>query len=164
MNEKYIHILSIAIIAAGYIFIGFLYLSEPKSFAEVASKGQVAVGTYSIDTVEFDNGLKHFRAENFPAARSAFERADREKRDAATQFYIAYSFYREGWGRLTNDDALFTEGLKAVDRAIAIDPKYVSTDPNLTLRTSDELRNELAEGLTVTLSDFNPLKLTRERK
>ncbi len=164
MNEKYIHILSIAIIAVGYVFIGFLYLSEPKSFAEVASKGQVAVGTYSIDKAEFDNGLTHFKAENFPAARSAFERADPEKRDAATQFYIAYSFYREGWGRLTNDDTLFTEGIKAVDRAIAIDSKYISTDPNLTMKTPDELRNELAEGLKVTVSDFNPLKLARERK
>jgi len=40
-------------------------------------------------------------------ARDFFQKADPENRDAKTQYYIAYSYYRQGWGKLYNDDALF---------------------------------------------------------
>ena len=52
----------------------------------------------------------------------AFARTDPAERDARTQFYIAYSYYRQGWGRLYHDDALYTEGLAAIDRALALAP------------------------------------------
>ena len=42
----------------------------------------------------------------------AFARADPAVRDARTQFYIAYSYYRQGWGRLYHDDALYAEGAR----------------------------------------------------
>lgn len=96
--------------------------------------------------------------------RDAFDRADPEKRDAATQFYVAYSFYRQGWGRLSNDDELFAAGLAAVNRAMALDPNYRAADETLTMRTPAELKAEIEEGLKVTLSDLNPMRLTRERK
>ena len=97
-------------------------------------------------------------------ARDSFERADPEMRDANTQFYIAYSYYRQGWGRVSSDDALFKLGLESVNRVTAIDRDYVSKDPNLRLHSPAELRNELEEGLKVTADDFNPLKVFRERK
>ena len=58
-------------------------------------------------------------------------RADPAGRDALTQFYIAYTYYRQGWGRVYNDDALFKNGLEAVDRAIALAPDHrlVVDDP-----------------------------------
>lgn len=164
MNDKYIHILSLLIVAGGFIFIGFLYVSEPRSLAEVATKGQVAIGTYEINKDEFNRGIAAFKSEDFTGARLAFERADPEKRDAATQFYIAYSFYRQGWGRLSSDDALFTSGLVAADRAIIIDPNYRTADQTLGIKTATELKTELEDGLKITPSDFNPMKLTRERK
>lgn len=164
MNQKYIHILAIAITVAGLAFIGFLYVSEPRSLAEVTTKGQVALGTYEINKEEFAAGLNAFRAEEYAGARLAFDRADPEKRDAATQFYIAYSYYRQGWGRLSNDDALFSSGLTAADRVIAIDPKFRTTDEALLTKTATELKTEFEEGLKLTPSDFNPMKLTRERK
>ena len=82
------------------------------------------------------------------------------------QFYLAYSFYREGWGRLYNDDALFAQGLTAVDKAIAVAPagRLVVDDPDLQMHSADELRGELQRGMTRDASDFNPLRVFGTRK
>lgn len=164
MKEKYIQIIAIVLTFAGFAFITFLYWTEPRSLAEVTSKGQVVLGTYEINKAEFDTGLASFRREEFPAARIAFERADPEKRDANTQFYIAYSFYRQGWGRVSNDDDLFKAGIEAVNRVIGLNANFSASDAMLVMKTPAELKNELEEGLKITPSDFNPLKLARERK
>jgi len=159
-----IHISSIVLVTASLAFIGFLYLSQPKTLAEVSTKSSVAIGTYATDKAEFDRGLELFRKDDLIGARTAFERADPERRDANTQFYIAYSYYRQGWGRVSSDDTLFKPGLDAVERVIALDPTYRSSDASLTMRTPSELKNELEEGLKITPSDLDPLKLFRERK
>jgi hypothetical protein len=175
MNDRLIQILGITVTAVYFAFIVFLYAAEPRSLAEVSSKaadtisnaatkGQVIIGTYQIDQEKFDAGLAAFRQDNFVLARDQFQKADPEQRDARTQFYIAYSFYRQGWGRVSSDDELFKEGLVAVNRSNALDPNYKSTDQDLKLKTPAELRNEFEEGLKVTASDFNPLKVFRERK
>ncbi|MBK6749966.1 MAG: hypothetical protein IPG67_08150 [Acidobacteria bacterium] len=164
MNQKYIHILSIALVIAGSAFITFLYWAEPKTLAEVTTKSSVIIGTYEINKTEFDQGLASFRQDKFPDARAALERADPEKRDAATQFYVAYSYYRQGWGRVSNDDDLFKLGLAAVERLIAANPSFRTTDATLLIKTPAELKNEFEEGLKITPDDFNPMKLTRERK
>ena len=161
MKEKYFQILSITVVAVGLTFIAFLYWSQPRTLAEVATKGSVAIGTYAVNKAEFDAGISAFKQDQFVAARTAFERADPEKRDPATQFYIAYSYYRQGWGRVSNDDALFKSGLEAVSR---IDASFRSTDADLQMKTPAELKFELEEGLKLTVSDFNPMKLTKERK
>lgn len=164
MKPAHIQILGIAISVAGFVFIAFLYWTEPRSFAEVGTKSQVAIGTYEVDRQEFARGLDLFRKEDFIGARVAFDRADPEQRDARTQFYVAYTFYRQGWGRLSNDDALFQSGLEVANRAIALDANFRSTDETLGLRTGTELKSELEEGLKITPSDFNPMRLARERK
>lgn len=175
MKIKYIHILGIVITALYGLFIVFLYAAEPRSLEEVTAKaksaventvtkGQVLTGTYEIDQAKFGEGLAAFRADNFVVARDRFERADPEKRDANTQFYIAYSYYRQGWGRFSNDDSLFKAGLDSLQRLPQIDADFVSKDPDLKIKTAAELRAEFEEGLKVTADDFNPLKLTRERK
>ena len=175
MKLKYIQILGIAITAVYGAFVVFLYAAEPRSLGEVTTKaisavestvnkGQVLTGTYEIDEAAFGQGLAAFRADNFVLARDRFERADPEKRDANTQFYIAYSYYRQGWGRVSNDDALFRSGLEVLQRVPAIDRDFSTKDPDLKLRTSAELRNEFEEGLKVTADDFNPFRLVRERK
>ncbi len=164
MNKKYIQILGIVLIFAGFAFTAFLYWTEPRSLAEVTTKGQVALGTYEINKEEFARGLSLFRADDFIGARIAFDRADPAKRDANTQFYLAYSFYRQGWGRVSNDDSLFKPGLDAVNHLITFDPNFRTTDENLVMKTPSELKYELEEGLKITPSDFNPMKLMRERK
>ena len=97
-------------------------------------------------------------------ARDAFAKADPDRRDANVQFYIAYSFYRQGWGRVSNDDAMFKQALESLERVTFIDKDFRSSDPDLKLRTPAELKNELEEGLRVTADDFNPLKVLRDRK
>lgn len=175
MNDRLIQILGIAVTALYFAFIVFLYAAEPRSLSEVtskasetinnaATKGQVIIGTYQVDPEKFEAGLAAFRQDNFILARDQFQKADPEQRDARTQFYIAYSFYRQGWGRVSSDDELFKQGLEAVARCNAIDPNFKAADQDLKLKTPAELRNELEEGLKVTASDFNPLKVFRERK
>jgi hypothetical protein len=175
MKEKYIQILGLAVTFVYGAFVIFLYAAEPRSIEEMSSKaksavgsavtkGQVMTGTYEIDQAKFAQGLAAFRQDNFIAARDSFERADPEKRDAKTQYYIAYSYYRQGWGRVSNDDALFKQGLASLERVTLIDPSFRSDDTNLQLRTPAELRNEFEEGMKITADDFNPLRLVRERK
>jgi hypothetical protein len=175
MNEKYIQILGIVLTTIYAVFIIFLYAAEPRSVEEITikaretvenavTKGTVAIGTYEVNQQLFDQGIQAFRADNFVAARDAFERADPEKRDSRTQFYIAYSFYRQGWGRVSNDDALFTRSLETLARVSVLDANYRSDDATLLLRTPAELRTELEDGLKVTVDDFNPMRLFNERK
>jgi hypothetical protein len=164
MKPGHIHILSILLISTGFALVVFLYWTEPRSLAEVNSKSQVMFGTYEISETEFEQGLGSFRKDEFPDARAAFARADPERRDPATQFYIAYSYYRQGWGRLSNDDALFQSGLEVIDRVIVLEPNFRTPDETLGIRTPAELKNEFEEGLKITPSDFNPMKLTRARK
>ncbi|MGI8469323.1 MAG: hypothetical protein ACR2N3_12810 [Pyrinomonadaceae bacterium] len=175
MKERHIQITGIILVLVGFIFVAWLYLAAPQSLAEVPSKaretienatttGQVLTGTYEIDRTKFDEGLNAFRTDNFVVARDDFEKADPERRDAKTQFYIAYSFYRQGWGRTYSDDALFKQGLEQINRVIGLDKNFKSDDDNLKLKTPAELKNEFEEGLKITPEDFNPLKIFRERK
>ena len=175
VKEKYIQIAGIAMAAVYGLFIVFLYAAEPRSLEEVtakavetvqnaATKGQVITGTYEVDQGKFKEGLAAFRQEKYILARDAFAKADPERRDVRTQFYIAYSFYRQGWGRVTNDDALFRQALESLERVTFLEKDFRSDDPDLKLHTPAELKNELEEGLRVTADDFNPLKVLRERK
>lgn len=175
MKEKYIQILCLVLVAFYGIFVVWLYWAEPKNLEEVsikaketienaATRGQIVIGAYEVDRLKFNDGLKAFREENFIAARSFFDNADPEKRDPKTQFYIAYSFYRQGFGKVYNDDELFKQGLEQINRVILIDKNYKSDDANLTMKTPAELKNEFEEGLKTTVGDFNPFKLARERK
>jgi tetratricopeptide (TPR) repeat protein len=152
--------------AAYASLIVWLYATQPQTVAQVTGGLTATIGAYHIDRQAFDDGRAFFRQDQFVEARAAFSRADPAQRDAATQFYIAYSYYRQGWGRVYNDDALFKEGLTTVDRAIALAPDHrlVVDDAQLGIHTADELRAELQRGLTRELSDFNPMRLFRARK
>jgi tetratricopeptide (TPR) repeat protein len=134
--------------------------------AEVTGGLTSTIGAYRIDEQAFNDGLAFFNTDQFEEARAALTRADPAGRDARTQFYIAYAYYRQGWGRVYNDDALFTRGLEAVDRAIALAPgnRLVVNDPGLDMRSADELRAELQRGLTRDASDLNPMRLFRKRR
>ena len=144
----------------------WLYTTQPQTAAQVSGGLAAIVGAYHVDKQAFDDGLRFFRSDQFVEARSAFARADPAARDATTQFYVAYSYYREGWGRVYNDDALFARGLESVDRAITLADhgRIVVDDPDLQMRSADELKAELQAGLRRDASDFNPLKLFRRRK
>ena len=161
-----VRIAGLAFSTAYSVFVVWLYVSQPQTVAEVTGGVAAGAGVYSVDPQATADGLAFFRRDAFPEARAALTRADPAMRDARTQFYIAYSYYREGWGRLYDDDRLFRQGLAAVDRAIALAPNHrlVVDDPEIEMHSADELRAELERGVTHDASDFNPLKVFRRRK
>jgi hypothetical protein len=155
------------LIAAVYAaVIVWAYASQPQSGTEAIGGLAFTVGVYRIDERAFQDGVNAFRQDRFPDARAAFERADPAHRDARTQFYIAYSFYREGWRRFYHDDVLFKQGLEAVNRAIDLAPgrHLVVDDAALGMRSADELRSELERGLRTDASDFSPVRVFTPRK
>ena len=143
-----------------------IYARQPETFAQLTGGVAASVGAYQVDQAAFAEGLQLFHADRFIEARAAFARADPAERDARTQFYIAYSYYREGWHQLYNDDVLFGQGLKAADKAIALAPqgRLVVNDTRIEMHTPELLRAELDAGLRTDASDFNPLRAFRKRK
>jgi hypothetical protein len=154
------------LVALYALLIGWLYARQPQTVAQVTGGLSAAIGAYRIDQQAFEDGVRFFRRDQFAEARFAFARADPAVRDARTQFYIAYSCYRQGWGRLYHDDQLYLQGLSAVNRAIELAPggRLVVDDPDLRMHTADELKAELEAGIRRDLSDFNPMRLFGERK
>jgi hypothetical protein len=146
--------------------IVWLYARQPQTMAEMTGALSASVGAYRVDDRAVADGVGFFRSGQFDAARLAFDRADPARQDARTQFYIAYSFYRQGWGRLYHDTVLFAQGLEAVNRAVAVAPggRIVVDDGDLEMHSADELKAELQSGLRRDASDLNPLKLFRRRK
>ena len=166
MQSRLIQIAGLVLTITYAVFIAWIYAVEPRTFQEVATNAQVAAGTYQVNQDEFNSGLDLFRREQFRAARNEWQRADPAQKDPRTQFYIAYSFYREGWGRLYHDQQLFKQGLEAVNRAISLSsasPLMVD-DPNLQMHSAAELKAELEQGTERSWSDVNPLKVLRTRK
>ena len=146
--------------------IVWAYAAQPQTRAEAIGGLASTLGAYRVDDQAFRQAVELFRQDRFAEARASFERADPAHRDATTQFYIAYSYYREGWRRFYSDDALYKQGLETVNRAIALAPgqHLVVDDPQLTMHTAEELRAELEHGLRTDASDFNPLRVFRPRK
>jgi tetratricopeptide (TPR) repeat protein len=165
MRQKVIQIVVLGLSVVYAVVIVWLYATEPRSFKEVASGARVATGTYQVDQEKFNAALALFRRDQFRAARDEWQRADPAQTDPKTQFYIAYSFYREGWGRVYYDQGLFKQGLDAVNRAIALSPVTLTVDDdNLKMHTAAELQAELEQGLEGSWSDLNPLGVVRNRK
>ena len=174
MKPKHIQTAGLILTVVYGLFVVWIYWAAPKSVGEVtvkaretleqaANEAKAATGTYEVDSEKFSRGLTAFRADNFVLARDLFEQADPKGIDPKTQYYIAYSFYRQGWGRFSNDDELFKQGLEQVEKVIALDREYKADDPGLKLKYPVELKKELEDGLKITADDFNPLRLTRER-
>jgi hypothetical protein len=167
VRESVIRAVGLALALALGALIAWIYARQPQTIAQVTGGLTSSIGAYRIDQPSFDDGLHYFRNDQFPEARAAFERADPAQRDPRTQFYIAYTYYRQGWGRLYNDDELFGDGLEVVERAIALAPNgrlRVDDDPDLQMHTADELKAELERGRDVDASDFNPLRAFGKRK
>src|SRR5437773_4756640 len=166
MRETVVRVSGLTITVVYAVLIGWLYARQPATIAEVTGGLSAAIGAYHIDEQAFEDGLRFFRRDQFTEARAAFARADPAQRDSRTQFYVAYSYYRQGWGRIYQDDELFARGLERVNKAIALAPngRLVVDDPDLQLRSADELKAELEAGMRTDISDLNPLRVFRHRK
>lgn len=158
--------LGLAATALYATFVVWVYVAQPRTLVEMRGGVAASIGAYSIDTAAFEEGLRFFRADRFAEARRAFARADAAERDPRTQFYIAYTFLRQGWGRFYEDDALYRQGEGALQRALAAAGGgivRVDDDPNLTVKTSDEMAEAFARGLRREVSDLNPMSVLEKR-
>jgi tetratricopeptide (TPR) repeat protein len=166
MQHKSIQVTGLVLTAIYAAFIIWVYATEPRTFREVANSASVAAGSYQVDQEKFNAALALFQREQFRAAREQWQQADPAQSDARTQFYLAYAFYREGWGRVYYDQDLFKQGLERVNRAIELAPQGPLTvdDPNLQMHSAAELKAELEQGTERGWSDLNPLKILRTRK
>ena len=166
MGETTTRSLGLVLFLAYAALIGWLYVRQPQTMAQVTGGLSAVIGAYKINDQAFADAMQFFRNDQFVEARLALERADPAVRDARAQFYIAYSYYRQGWGRLYHDDRLYAEGLTAVDRAIALAPerRLIVDDPALGMHTAEELKAELEAGMRRDFSDFNPMRVFRQRK
>jgi hypothetical protein len=166
MQEPITRLAGLVLVSGYAAMLAWLLATQPKTMAEAVGGVAAGLGTYAIDSRAFSDGLTYFYKDQFPEARAAFARADPASRDARTQFYIAYSFYRQGWHRTHRDDDLYQQGLAAVERAIEVAPggRLVVDDANLQMHSADELKVELARGLGTSVSDLNPMRLFESRK
>ena len=166
MRSRFIQIAGLVLTIAYAVFIIWIYATEPRTFTEVATSAEVASGTYQINQEKFDAARALFLRDQFRAARDEWQQADPAQGDVRTQFYIAYSFYREGWGRVYHDQDLFRQGLEAANRAanLSANAQLTVDDPNLSMHTIAELKAELEQGLERSWGDVNPLKVLRTRK
>jgi len=165
VRQRIVQIIGLVLSVTYAAFIIWLYATEPRTFREVATGASVAAGTYQVDQEKFNAGLTLFRREQFRAARDEWQRADPAQSDPRTQFYIAYAFYREGWGRVYNDDSLFKQGLERANLVTTLSPQPFSVDDSdLQMRTAAELKAELGQGAERSWDDVNPLKVLRKRK
>lgn len=165
MNATWLRIIGLTLSLLYATFIVWVYARQPKTVAEVTGGITASVGVYQIDRASFDEGLRFFRSDRFAEARTAFARADTAKQDATTQFYIAYSYVRQGWGRVYSDDALYRDAKRTLEHAVAVAPqhKIIVDDAGLMLKSSDELMAEIDRGLTRDASDLNPMRLFEKR-
>ena len=165
-RERFTRLAGIAFTIGYAALVGWLIVRQPQTVAQITGGLAATIGAYRVDDQAFADGLQFFRNDQFVEARMAFARADPAVRDARTQFYIAYSYYRQGWGRLYRDNALYAEGLTAIERALALAPegRLIVDDENLGMRTAEELKVELEAGQRRDASDLNPMRLLRERK
>jgi hypothetical protein len=161
-----VRILGLALSAGYAAFIVWVYANQPRTLAQLTGGVASTVGAYRIEQAALAEGLRFFRADQFEEARAAFGRADPARQHPTTQFYVAYSYYRQGWGRVYNDDALFRKGLEAIDHAIRVAPghRIEVADAGLGMHTADEVRAELQRGLVRDSSDLNPLRVLDKRK
>jgi hypothetical protein len=166
VRESHVRAAGLLLSGGGVLLIGWLLAAQPHTMAEVTGGLASTIGAYRIDEQAFADGLRFFRGDQFVEARAAFARADPAERDARTQFYIAYCFYRQGWSRFYHDDALYEQGLSTITRAMALAPqgRIVVDDENLGMHSADEVKAELEAGLRRDMSDFNPLRVTEPRK
>ena len=166
MKPALIRLAGLACTAAYAGLIVTVYARQPRTVQQLTGGVAAAVGAYRVDPVNFADGLRFFHQDRFVEARAAFDRADPARQDPLTQFYVAYSFYRQGWGRLYRDEALYRQGIEAVDRAIARAPggRLPVPDPSLGMHSADELRAELQKGVTRDLSDLGIMRVFEARK
>lgn len=147
-------------------FIVWLYVRQPRTFEEFKTQASIEVNSYQVKQENFDEAMKQFNEGRYEVAVEQFGIADPAASDPRTQFYIAYSYYMLGRGRIYDDNEKFEKGLAAIDRCLKHAPNNIfEVDrSDLEIRNAGQLRQRFKEGLEVTPSDFNPLNILKKKQ
>jgi hypothetical protein len=155
--------------AAAYAaFIVSVYARQPRPVRQLAGGVAASVGAYRVDPVNFQEGLRFFRATSSPRPGPPSSAPTPAREDAAPrQFYIAYSYYPPGLGPRVQGRCALSPGAwrwsTARSRALPADGSWWSDPPcACTLRTS--CARSCSAGWLRELSDLNPMKVLEERK
>jgi hypothetical protein len=143
----------------------WLYVRQPRSFQELKTQAAVETNVYRVKQENFDEGVRQFNNGQYRVAIEQFGLADPAEAAPPAQFYIAYSYYLLGRGKLYDDDEKFRKGLAAIDRCLAYAPNNIFSIDRTDLEIPDAaaLRLRLKQGLEVSPSDFNPLEWFNKR-
>lgn len=141
MKDEQVRIVGLVVAAVLTAFVVSVYVNQPQIISETLA----GIGLAQVDREAFERGRDLFHQDEFVAARLEFERADPSRADAKTQFYTAYSYYREGCGFFRQNDELLEEGLEPVERAIAraTDGDFPGDDRDIDLKTPEALKEEI---------------------
>jgi hypothetical protein len=142
----------------GFLIV-WLYLHHPQSLSELKTEASVQANVYQVNQTNLDEAIKEFNAGDYNSAIGQFKLADPAERDPASQYYIAYSYYMLGRGRIFNDEDMFNKAIKAVNLCLDNAPNHIFQidRADLEVRNADTLREKLVEGLRHTPASLNPL-------
>jgi tetratricopeptide (TPR) repeat protein len=142
----------------GFIIV-WLYVHQPQSLSELKVQASVQANVYHVNEPNFDEAIKEFDSGDYNSAIGQFKLADPAQKDPASQYYVAYSYYLLGRGRIFNDEDMFNKAIEAVNRCLDNAPDHIFQldRADLEIKNADTLRQKLVEGLKHTLPSLNPL-------
>jgi len=140
-------------------FIVWVYARHPRTLAELKTQASIQANVYHINQPNFDEALKEFDSRDYNSAIGQLKLADPAQKDPTTQYYIAYSYYLLGRGRIFNDEDMFNNAIAAVDRCLDNSPDHIFEidRPDLEIKNADTLRQKLLDGLKYTMPGLNPM-------
>jgi hypothetical protein len=140
-------------------FIVWVYARRPQTLAELKTQASIQASVYHINQQNFDEAIKEFNGADYNSAIGQLKLADPAQQDPPSQYYIAYSYYLLGRGRIFNDEDMFNNAIKAVDRCLDNAPNHIFEidRSDLEIKNADTLRQKLIDGLKHTMPNLNPL-------
>ena len=148
-------------------FIVWVYARHPQTLAELKTQASIQANVYHINQQNFDEAIKEFDGADYNSAIGQLRLADPAQQDPTSQYYIAYSYYLLGRGRIFNDEDMFNNAIKAVDRCLDNAPNHIFEidRSDLEIKNADSLRQKLIDGLKHTMPSLNPLNwFTRKQE
>jgi hypothetical protein len=156
--KTFLQIAGLVIMPLYGCLVVWLYVHHPQSLSELKTQASVQANVYHVNQPNFDQAIKEFDGGDYNSAIGQFNLADPAERDSASQYYIAYSYYLLGRGRVFNDEDMFNKAIVAVNHCLDNAPNHIfqidRTD--VEIRDADALRQKLVEGLRHTPASLNP--------
>jgi len=163
--KRTIQVLGLATSVLYASFIVWVYARRPQSLAELKTQASIQANVYHINQQNFDEAIKEFDTGDYNSAIGQLKLADPAQKDPTSQYYIAYSYYLLGRGRIFNDEDMFNRAIEAIDRCLDNAPNHIFEIDrgDMEIKNADTLRQKLIEGLKHTMPSLNPLNWFTKR-